>query len=355
MIKVDNRVEQSYEILDKLRLPNGLYVASTSSTYNFIWLRDTFYEVMPYLNKSCGRYASTYHRILDIFREYEWKLDIHTKQKPIHKHEYMHPRYTADTVREVPMEWGNCQHDATGAILFGIGEGIKVGKKMLRDEKDREIVQKLVRYLEICEFWHDSNDNGIWEENPETRSSSLAACIAGLKSVRNVVDVPEYMIEKGMLALYELFPFETKTRKYDLSQLSLIYPYNLLDDQMSKIIVKQVEENLLRDRGVIRYIGDSYYSTLEKEHGRGRSRTFYEGTEAEWCFGLPWLSICHNLLSNKDKAKEYIEWTEKVMLEDGSLPELYYSKCDIYNENSPLGWSNSLYIQSKEAFSNFNK
>jgi hypothetical protein len=36
------------------------------------------------------------------------------------------------------------------------------------------------------------------------------------------------------------------------------------------------------------------------------------------------------------------------MDKNGNLPELYYSKTDIPNENNPLGWSQSLYIIAKE-------
>jgi GH15 family glucan-1,4-alpha-glucosidase len=343
------KVEQSYEILDKLRLPNNLYVASSSSDYNFIWLRDTFYEVLPYLNKSCDRYEKTYHAILDLFRSYEWKLDIHSKQKPNHIHEYLHPRYSAKDIKEIHAEWGNCQHDATAAILWGIGEGIKQHKKILRDAKDIEIVQKLVDYLECVEFYQDP-DNGIWEEYREVRSSSVGACVAALKNVKDIVKVPQYLIDRGMTTLYELFPYETKTRKYDLAQLSLVYPFKVFGDEMSRVIVRQVEENLLKGNGVIRYIGDSYYSTLEKEHGRGMSRDFYTGTEAEWCFGLSFLSLSYIELGNYNKAKYYMDKTESVMLQDGSIPELYYGGTDIFNVNTPLGWSQALYVINKEKY-----
>ncbi|TYP76664.1 glycoside hydrolase family 15 protein [Paenibacillus methanolicus] len=347
-ITQEKRVAQAYEILDRLRLPNGLYVASSSSDYNFVWLRDTFYEVLPYLDKNCDRYEQTYYRILDIFRDYEWKLDIHTKQKPVYKHEYLHPRYTADTAREVESEWGNKQHDATAAILFGIGEGMKRGKHMLRDDKDREIVQKLVQYLECVQFWEDP-DNGIWEEYEEVRSSSVGACVAALKSVKGIVDVPDDLIEKGMETLYELFPYETRTRKYDLAQLTLIYPFGVFNGEMAQVIVNQTEKHLLRNNGILRYIGDSYYSTLEAEHGRGRSRSFYAGTEAEWTFGFGFLALSQLKLGNMAKARSFLERFEHVMLEDGSLPELYYANSGKFNTNTPLGWSNAMYILAKEA------
>ena len=46
--------------------------------------------------------------------------------------------------------------------------------------------------------------------------------------------------------------------------------------------------------------------------------------------------------------EDYIKKTEEVMLEDGSLPELYFANSDQYNGNTPLGWSNAMYILAKE-------
>jgi phosphorylase kinase alpha/beta subunit len=54
-------------------------------------------------------------------------------------------------------------------------------------------------------------------------------------------------------------------------------------------------------------------------------------------------------LGNIEKAQEYIKRTEDVMLEDGSLPELYFANSNKYNGNTPLGWANSMYILAKES------
>lgn len=342
-----NRLSQSYAILDKLRLVNHMYVASTSSDYSYTWLRDTFYEVMPYLHSNCERYEKTYHAILDIFKKYEWKIDIHTKQKPHSPYEYIHPRYTIDTLEEVKQEWGNCQHDAIGAILFGIGEGVKAGKKILRDERDKQIVQKIVNYLYCCNYWMDS-DNGMWEEWREIHSSSVGAVVAGLQAVRDIVFVPSELIMRGYYTLGNMFSMESADRPVDLAQLSLIYPYKIYTGLDAQTVICNVENKLLRNRGVIRYQGDSYYSTIENE-GRNHPLSHYYGTEAEWTFGLPWLALCHLELGNIEKAKYYIKRTEEVMLPDGSLPELYFANSDTYNGNCPLGWSNAMYILAKEA------
>jgi phosphorylase kinase alpha/beta subunit len=160
------------------------------------------------------------------------------------------------------------------------------------------------------------------------------------------------MIDKGMSSLHALFPQETPTRKYDLAQLSMIYPYNVLDRERSELILKQVEEHLLREKGVIRYESDSYYSAGEKdvpeEHRRTMPSEFYWGKEAEWCFGFAFLSLAWMRLGNKEKAKYYLQKQEDVMLEDSSIPELYYSGSNDWNGNTPLAWTQAMYIVARE-------
>jgi GH15 family glucan-1,4-alpha-glucosidase len=345
---MNEKVIYSYQILDQLRLPHGLYLASSSKDYHYVWLRDSFYMSLPYLEQNNQIFEMTYHRILDLFKEYEWKLDIHTRQRPREQWEYIHSRYSASEVKELDTPWGHAQHDAIGAILWGIGMGVKRGKKMIRDTKDHEIVQKLVGYLGCVQYWEDA-DNGMWEEWREVHSSSVGACVAGLKAVKDLVFVPGDWITMGCQTLTDLFPRESADRPYDLSQMSLVYPYRVMSGENAEILVEQVEKHLLRERGVIRYKGDSYYSTLEHE-GRHHDLSFYYGTEAEWTFGLPWLALCHLELGNLEKANHYIKRTENVMLSDGSLPELYFAKSADYNSNTPLGWGSAMYILAKERY-----
>lgn len=341
-------LSESYRVLERLRLPNGLYRASTSKDYDYVWIRDCIYMSLPYLNKQDSFYEKTYYRLLDLFKEYEWKIDILCRQKPQYEWEYLHARYSKDEVREIhDQPWGHVQHDMIGAFLFGIGSGISAGKKMLRDEADRTIVQKLVYYLQHIEYWHDP-DNGMWEEWREVHASSVGACVAGLKAVENVAEVPRVLLERGLETVMKLYPRESADKAVDLAQLSLVYPYRLLTGVMGEMIVSRVETRLLRHRGVIRYEGDSYYSLLEKHYGREHPAAFFYGTEAEWTFGMPWLALCHRELGQPDKAAEYLQRTERIMTEPGVLPELYYSGTAMPNPNTPLGWSSAMYILAKE-------
>ncbi len=312
-------------VLDSMRLPNGAYTASLSADYDYVWIRDVCYSVLPYLSSQCSRYEKAYYALFDLLKRYEWKIDIHTRQKPTFLYEHIHARYSKK-LTEIPVEWGHAQHDAIGAFLWGVGEGIRHGKQMIRDEKDRDILQKLVAYLDCVEYWHDE-DNGMWEENREVHASSVGACVAGLKAVRLLVDVPHHLIEKGEHTLKRMLPSESATKEVDLALLSLIYPYQIVSREMAETIIEQVAGELERTYGCIRYKDDIYYN---------------EGSEAEWCFGFPWLGLCHSFLGRQDKILEYWKKTKTVIQDNGYVPELYIGGTSRPNDNNPLAWAVAL-------------
>ncbi|WP_409303142.1 glycoside hydrolase family 15 protein [Peribacillus sp. SCS-155] len=318
-------VDKAIVVLDKMRLPNGAYTASTSQDYSYVWIRDVVYTVLPFLHTPCERYEKAYHSLLDLFRNYEWKIDIHTKKKPVFLFEFIHARYSKD-LTEIPVEWGHAQNDAIGAFLWGIGEGISHGKKVIRDQKDLEIVQKLVHYLECLQYWQ-AKDNGMWEENMEIHASSVGACVAGLSAVKMLVQVDEDLIRKGQETLRFMLPHESETKVTDLALLSLIYPYRIVDRQTALQIINDVSTRLERKYGCIRYENDRYYN---------------EGSEAEWCFGLPWLGMCYLELGMTDKVQEYIRKTKDIVPDNWEVPELYIGGKNVPNGNTPLAWAVSL-------------
>lgn len=317
--------DKAITVLDTMRLPNGTYTASTSQDYSYVWIRDVVYTVLPFLQVPCERYETAYHSMFDLFKRYEWKIDIHTEKKPVYPFEYIHSRYSQD-LKEISQEWGHAQNDAIGAFLWGAGEGVRHGQNVIRDEKDLEIVQKLVRYLECLQYWQ-AKDNGMWEENMELHSSSIGACVAGLNAVKMLVDVKEELIQKGQETLRFMLPRESETKETDLALLSLVYPYRIVDRKTAMTIVKTVSTRLERTYGCIRYENDQYYN---------------EGSEAEWCFGLPWLGLCYFELGMFDKAQEYIKKTKKIIPDSWEIPELYIGGTNRPNGNTPLAWSVSL-------------
>jgi Glycosyl hydrolases family 15 len=342
-------LDAGYATLARLRLPNGLYIASPSADYSKVWLRDTVYEVLPHVDKPGDRYAETFHSLLDILRRHEWKVDAIVREKPASGDAYIHARFHPQTLREFQEPWGNKQNDAVGAILFGVALGLRHGRPVLRDERDRRLVAKLVRMLAAIRYWEDP-DNGMWEEAEELHASSIGACLGGLIALRRQgFAVPDDLILRGREALDALLPRESPTKRVDLALLSLCWPYNVATPAQRERIVRNVEKRLLRTRGVIRYEGDSYYSTLAEDHGRDKPWAFYHGTEAEWCFGLPWLSLVHRQMGHPEQADRYLRWTASVLQAPGDLPELYYAGTDTPGPNTPLGWSVAMHVMALEA------
>jgi GH15 family glucan-1,4-alpha-glucosidase len=325
----------SLSLLKGLQHPSGLFSASqldVSTGYNKAWLRDNLYEALGLEQVDLQSALKTYWALFDVFLKHEYKIDHAIDKKPEYKHQYIHARYHPLNLTEFEEEWGNKQNDAVGLFLFNVGNLMSKGIKVTRNEHDLRILAKLVKYLASIEYWKDE-DNGIWEENEEVHASSVGACVAGLQKIQEFVFVPQHLIEKGKKALHKLLPQESATKDVDLALLSLIWPLHITNKKQTEQILKNVEQYLLRKRGVIRYKADQYYA-----RGNGKN------TEAEWCFGLPWLAIIYRNLGNFEKYKLYLQKTIAVLNDQGELPELYYANSTEHNENSPLGWGQALLI-----------
>lgn len=338
-VPYEHIIEQHLAILKGLQYDTGLFAASSKSVstgYDKSWLRDNFYESLAFaVLKDYETVSKTIRALLDIFIKHEYKIDHAIAKKPQAKHEYIHARFHPETFDEFWEDWGNKQNDSIGAILFLIGELEHHKIHVLKSPNDFRITQKLVQYLATLNYW-DDKDSGMWEENEEVHASSVGACVAGLFSIKRVphIHVPVELIRNGKLKLNELLPRESEKKFVDLSLLSLIYPYHIVTPAQTKEILKNVEYHLVKERGVIRYKTDYYYNKNKDGHSE----------EAEWTFGFSWLAIIYHNLGDKEKAAFYEKKTLETVNEKGEVPELYFSNSSEYNHNSPLGWSESLFI-----------
>ena len=325
-------VASSIKTLKKLQHDTGLFSAShknVATGYHLAWIRDNVYMSLGLeAIKDSRSLRRLYHALLDILLKHEYKIDYAILEKPKHAHQYIHARYDPVTKEEINGHWGNKQNDAIGALLFKIGDLEGKGIKIIKNENDLRIIKKLADYLESIEYWHDK-DNGMCEENEEVHASSIGACVAGLKKISKIVPVKKNLIEKGQAALNKLLPRESEAKETDLALLSLIYPYNIVNVNQRNKILKNVETKLLREKGLIRYTGDRYYN---------------KNGEAQWTMGLPWLAIIYKQLKNPAKYAFYMRKSVEAMNEKGELPELYYANSNEHNENTPLAWSQALFV-----------
>ncbi len=325
-------IDTSIDILKQLQHPKGLFVAALDKRTHYsrqAWIRDNIYCALGF--EATQRHAEVvkaYRALLDVFLKHEHKIDWAIVEKPDDKWKYIHARFDPETFEEFNQDWGNMQNDSIGAFLFKIGDLESKGIKVIRNKDDERILQKLVYYLNSIQYWQDK-DNGVWEENEEVHASSVGACVAGLKKISKIIDVPAVLIQKGEETLNQLLPRESESKDVDLALLSLIYPYGVVSDEQREQILQNVESKLVRERGVIRYTDDYYFN---------------RNGEAEWTFGFPWLSIIYKQLNRPDKTAFYLRKTLEVVNDASELPELYYADSDEHNENTPLGWGQSLMI-----------
>jgi len=339
-LNLESEIRTHTELLRKLMAPSGLFLAAASfgvsTGYDKSWLRDNFYEVMAF--EELGDFETskkTWHALLDIFLKHEDKISWAINRRPQYSYQYIHARYHPETFEEFWEEWGNKQNDAVGCILFAIGKHELQGTSVIRNDDDRRIVQRLVDYLGAIEYWHDA-DNGVWEEYEEIHSSSVGACLAGLKKIKEskLAIVKDELIALGKDSLFMRLPRESKTKFTDLALLSLIFPYHIVTNTQEYEILLNLEYHLAKDKGVVRYRNDRYYNVNKDGYSE----------EAEWTMGFPWLSVIYRERGEHDKADYWLEKTKYACDGEGKLPELYFSHTDIANENNPLGWAESLYI-----------
>ncbi|HSW65784.1 MAG TPA: glycoside hydrolase family 15 protein [Bacillota bacterium] len=334
-----DRINRHLDNLRKLITPSGLFLASSLSVqtgYDKAWLRDNVYEALAF--EYAGDWEvvrKDYHTLLDIFDKHIDKINWAITNKPFETWQYIHARYNPETLEEFWESWGNKQHDAIGAVLYKLADFELQGKSMLRDKKDHKTVQTLIMYICNVEYWHDA-DSGMWEENEEVHASSVGAVLAALKKWQEVgtMEVDPDAIIRGEEALARILPRESESKFTDLALLSLIYPYNIVTGEMAREILANLEYHLTKDKGVIRYKFDAYYNRNPDGYSE----------EAEWCFGLSWLAIAYKRLGDDEKARDYLQRATDTITKDGKIPELYFSHSSEANENTPLGWSESMYV-----------
>jgi phosphorylase kinase alpha/beta subunit len=335
----DSAIRWHLDQVRKLRAPTGLFTASAGDVktgYNKAWLRDIYFMTLGFkYTGEMNEVKDTAKALLQILAKHKEKILWAVNNKPFETWQYIHARYNPETFEEYWEEWGNKQHDAVGEVLYLIADCENSGHIVVETDEEKELVQMLINYINAIEYWHDA-DSGIWEENQEVRSSSIGSVVCALKCASKLpyVTIPPGAIEKGEKALRELLPRETTNRFCDLALLTLIFPFEVTTPEETKKIIENVEYFLVRDLGVVRYRNDRYYN----QNIDGYSE------EAEWSMGLAWLAIIYAKMGDVEKAKYYLDRSEKTVNKDGLIPELWYSHTIKSNDNIPLGWAESMHV-----------
>ena len=394
-------IEGQLRILNAMILPNGAVLASPNAGYRAHWVRDGLYVSTAAVTLGLSDLS---HRLIrapfSIFQKHRAKILGGIRKPPGKNFDFIHARYHPTHFDEFADEWGHNQLDMIGLFLHLVARLPEKGIDVFqygRQHEDRILLSHITRYLETLEWWK-CPDYGVWEEGPKLNSSSLGAVLSGLQGLIRLDDPDlffnEAQLEKGQAALRQLLPSESEGRSCDLAQLSLIWPFDVLDDGQAKTVLANVESELVRERGVIRYRRDAYFNGNDprlitvRDARIGRKAADYEeadkkafpyaseGTEAQWPLGLAWLSIVHAKLAkkarfgtdasgdpaaleksaafHKERAAYYMAQlagcaVPVTSIEPGYIPELYVG--DRPNLNTPLTWATAFCIVAAVALS----
>lgn len=335
----DTEIRQHLDVVRSLQKPSGVFTASAHDVetgYDKAWLRDIYFMTLGFLETGdIDTVQKAAKALLTVFVKHQDKINWAIEHRPHYAWQYIHARFHPETFEEYWEEWGNSQNDAVGEVLNILVELELRGAGVIETDDERRVVQKVIDYLVALEYWRDA-DNGIWEENMEVHASSIGSVVAALKKAQRLpwLQVPEVAITHGEQALRDLLPRESVAKFCDLALLSLIYPFAVTTEAETLEILKNVEYHLTKDKGVIRYKFDRYYNNNPDGYSE----------EAEWCFGLSWLAIIYAERGEKEKAYFYLRKAKATVTPEGFVPELYYANTNRPNENTPLGWAESMYV-----------
>lgn len=337
--------------LESLRHANGAFVAAPTDDYNAMWIRDTLYATFAYwyLNEF-EKLTQGIHLIFDVFKLHQEKIKLRVTSPREMASATIHAKYDPDTLGEITEHWGHAQYDALGLFLHIVADLDFKHIRIIRDEKDQEVIQDIVNYLRAVEYWH-MPDFGMWEECRIRHSSSIGAVVGGLSYVRRrrLALVADPLICLGEAALLEILPHESRDlcnkphhrHDCDAAQLSLIWPYNILSREQANHILERIinghvndeqkeYHKLLQVNGLNRYWGDDYYRSTEGQ---------WRGISAEWPLFVFWLSIIYSQYHEYDEAIRWFRLGCKTIV-DGKVPEAYQNGRP--NDHTPLAWANAI-------------
>ncbi|MFP4296901.1 MAG: glycoside hydrolase family 15 protein [Spirulinaceae cyanobacterium] len=379
---------------DLPRLNNGLFPAAALQSqaeytgYQNVWVRDNIYGA--YAHYAAGQIKIAQQNVetlLTYFRKYRWRFEniITGKANPVDRMQRPHIRFDGMGLEEIEEQWAHAQNDALGYFLWFYCKLVNENIIDLTLE-DLEILCLFALYFQGIQYWQDK-DNGHWEEARKIEASSIGTVLAGLRQLYQVLqNIPnwedkiflgltlhqlEELIECGAVALSEILPAECiqpqQKRDCDGALLFLIYPLQVVGDEMAAVIINNVRETLQGEIGIRRYEGDSFwcadYKQKFKENERTidfsqnmevRDRALNSGEEAQWCIFDPIVSIIfgqryqrYKNLRDRDLQIHYLNRSLRQLTAENSpfgaykCPELYYLENGRYvpNDSTPLLWT----------------
>jgi GH15 family glucan-1,4-alpha-glucosidase len=293
---------------------SGAYPACAGfSQYGSSWLRDGSFIAHAMDLAGCRTSSRAFHLWVaaTIGRQHEHIRAIirrHQSGESLAYNEMLPARYGLDGSWEQD-EWPNYQLDGYGHWLWAIAEHLKSEKHDGLPDLLRPAAQDAADYL--VEFWRE-NCSDCWEEAPDaTHTATLASIYGGLRAAENLGLVPLGKAEEVRTYILKkcvedgCFVKSSTNRAVDGSLVWVSTPFEVVPPEHPLIrrTVEVIERTLVRDGGVIRYDGDSYY-------GAGA-----------WLLLTDFLAWHLARDGRVEEARQYHGWAEAQRDALGRLPE----------------------------------
>ena len=389
-----------FPVLNNGLFPAAAAVSAENTGYAYVWVRDNIY--VAYAHYVLGQVDIAVRNLLTLmsyFKKHRFRFEnlIDKRVDPAIAMERPHIRFNGQTLAEVDESWEHAQNDALGYFLWFYCKLVNEGGIVLQ-QSDVEMLGLFPLYFQSVQYWQDK-DSGHWEEGRKVEASSIGVVVTALRALRQLFTKSSFasnycqykdkivtphlldeLIRNGELVLSEILPAECrqpipKKRRYDGALLFLIYPLNVVSEEMSEKILQDINSNLQGEYGIRRYLGDSFWcrnfftdlpeniqtsiSTEREAWLEAHQRSVKEGEEAQWCIFDPMISIIFGIKFQKYRKEadleQQIQYLNRALgqvtgkncrvgryqIEQFKCPELYYIQDDKYTPNvsTPLLWT----------------
>lgn len=374
---------------------NGLFPAANLHTqseytgYSNVWIRDNIYIAYAhYLNGKTDIAIKNITAFTDYFIKHQWRfekiivgeLDFND---PMNR---PHIRFNGNDLSEINQKWAHAENDALGYFLWLFCKLCNEHAIAELNAAQTELLALFVLYFDKIAYWQDE-DSGHWEEVRKVEASSIGVVVAALGELNKIIIENKYTIQyqgqtvssefvteliaKGQNALHAILPAECiqpeKYRRYDAALLFLIFPLNVVSEEIADQILNDVRTHLQGDYGIRRYLGDSYWSADYKDKVKEEKRMIdvsdniaerdnllQSGQEAQWCIFDPIISVAYGRKYQETHDKQFLQLqtdyfnrslnqltSEESRFGGFKCPELYYLEHGRYvaSDTTPLLWT----------------
>lgn len=310
---------RSIEVIVTNQDASGAYLASPSfPVYRFSWLRDGAFIADAMSRAGQIASAEAFFKwcakvVLDRRDRIESLIARGQAHQPIDPKEFLHARFTV-AGEESGQDWTNFQLDGYGAWVWALDAHLKRHGRPVAPFLEGAALS--TRY--VAAFWcYPSYD--WWEEHlNERHSSTLAALYAGLAAAATWEEVggnERETVATAAAAIRDTVRADAASLGHlakwlgaddvDASLLAAGVPFGLVtpDDPLMTATVDAIESALVVDRGVHRYLKDTYY-------GGGR-----------WLLLAALLGWHYTRVGRTDLAWAELTWVAQQATALGDLPE----------------------------------